>query len=111
MGDGRSSWIDGARGGTELALLRGALRDSNSRIRTQAMRAIGYMGPEAAEAAPDLVRMMAEETNVAEAVDALREIGEAAVPLIMELVEGGGRLSEAALEAIRAIGKPEAGAR
>ncbi len=106
MKDERLSEINAAKVETPLSSLRRALKDSNARVRMQAVRAIGYMGPEAADAAQDLVRMMADGVHVAEAVDALREIGEAAVPHILELVEGDECLSGAALEALRAIGSP-----
>jgi HEAT repeat protein len=106
MRNGRLSGIAGSKGETPLSSLRRALKDSNARVRTQAVRAIGYMGPDAAEAAQDLVRIMAEGVNVAEAVDALREIGEAAVQHILELIERDENLGAAATEALRAIGSP-----
>jgi len=61
-----------------LSALRAALGHQDERVRVQAMRAIGYMGPDAAEAIPDLVRMVACGVNAAEAMEALREIGDAA---------------------------------
>jgi len=106
MKDERLSEINAAKVETPLSSLRRALKDSNARVRMQAVRAIGYMGPEAAEAAQDLVRMMADGVHVAEAMDALREIGEAAVPHLLKIVQGDGRLKKSALEALCAMGIP-----
>jgi hypothetical protein len=61
-----------------LEALRAALRHTDERVRAQAARAIGYMGLDAAEAIPDLARMIKQDINAEEAMDALREIGGAA---------------------------------
>ena len=61
-----------------LSSLRVALKDPDARVRSQAAKAIGYIGPDAAEAIPDLLKMIAEGVNAQEAVDALREMGDAA---------------------------------
>ena len=106
MKDEKLFEITDTRMETPLSSLRAALRNPDARVRAQAVRAIGYMGSEAAEAAPDLVKMIADGTHAAEAMDALREIGEAAVPHILELVDGKEGLGTAAAEALRAIGTP-----
>ena len=88
---------------SSLASLRDALRNGDSRVRAQAARAIGYMGPEAAEAAPDLVRLVENGIDAKEALNALGEIGEAALPHIMALLDREQSLGRAVSEALRAI--------
>jgi len=104
MNSNEGRWRTNGGSGSALDALRAALRHEDARVRSQAARAIGYMGPDAAEAAPDLVRMLAKGSDAREALNALREIGEAAVPHIQRLIGGDQDLNSAALEALRAIG-------
>ncbi|MBN1282248.1 MAG: hypothetical protein JXA24_00565 [Proteobacteria bacterium] len=103
MGEWNES--SGGRRVWDLDSLRAALWHDDPRVRAQAARAIGYMGPEAAEAAPDLVRMVAADRGGEDALNALREIGEAAVPHIMNLLKSEETLSKSVAEALRAIAR------
>ena len=87
-----------------ISSLRAALKDPDAKVRAQATKAIGYMGPDAAEAAPDLVMMVVSGVDAAEAMDALREIGEAAVPHILPLLDEDGRLRKAAEDVLALLG-------
>lgn len=72
-------------------------------MRSQAAKAIGYMGPKAAEATPDLVQLMAHGADAREAMRALMEIGDAAVPHLEALLDGAEELRRAAAEALGLI--------
>jgi len=106
MGDWKMDEGHGLKLGQGIAALdalRTALRSEDARVRSQAARAIGYMGPEAAEAAPDLVRLVAKGSDAREALNALAEIGEAAVPHIMELLKKEEEMGRAVADALHAI--------
>jgi HEAT repeat protein len=113
---GRFAWVFGRRGGAaeahrpervELAVfaLRDCLSDPVTAVRVGAAQALGQVGPAAAPAVPDLVRLLRDddETVRCRAAEALGVIGdESAVPA---LAENLGNPSPAVQEAAaRALG-------
>lgn len=67
-------------GSDSISLLIGLLESENAETRADAARALGEMGPDAAEAVPALIELLADDENsvVTAATEALGDIGPAA---------------------------------
>lgn len=109
----RSAYALGQIGPAVLPRLRDATRSDDLWIRAGAAKAIGFQGRDAAEAIPDLVRLLADEHGDvrAESLEALAEMGQAAAgSLIPALRHEQPEARKAAIEALGMLGKEAAAA-
>jgi len=79
-------------GPVAIPALKTALKDENPKVRRQAARALGQMGPAAEPAVPELTAAVEDESPEVRdaAVQALGKIGPAAAPAIPELIQALG---------------------
>jgi HEAT repeat protein len=82
-------WKAGGEKGEALSLLRNGLKQDNWPALNLAMRLLGRMGPDASDAAGDLGKFLKDDDPHVRhsAVQALVQIGSAAVPMLREALE------------------------
>ncbi|HUF61907.1 MAG TPA: HEAT repeat domain-containing protein [Verrucomicrobiales bacterium] len=110
----RSAYALSQIGPAVLPRLREATRSDDLWIRAGAAKAIGWQGPAAAEAIPDLTALLADEHRDvrAEALEAMAEMGTAAVAaLIPVLGHEQAAARKAATEALGILGEEAVAAR
>lgn len=89
-----------------LATYRSALGDADGSVRDCAARALQALGADAAPAAPDLVPLLADRDNAGPAAWALRDIGAAAVPtLVQALAHESEAIRRGAAQTLGTLGK------
>lgn len=101
---------NGIEARVKLAVLRDALQQDSSSVRSFAVSMLGNMGPEAATAVPSLAVALGRRDLAPEVCAALGKMGAAARPALPALEDiaqkESGVLQEAARDAIRQINAP-----
>lgn len=79
-----------------VALLADSITDDNARVRQAAVVSLGAIGPSAGVAVPQLVNALNDQSVRADAIRALVQIGDDAIPLLMEALASDNIRLEAA---------------